>query len=249
MIYGKVLEDSIKREKMGMVYSEVDKFVLSEMLDDINACFGTSFHYLAEIDLLHVKGSGQIMAKYLNEFQGEGIKAFIIPHLVMDKIDGCASIVLQTYFNFRHSDEYNSVQGESNPAFIFVRYDNAFRKLKPKKFKNDLLSLACCPKDAFYLPFTMRMLASWKIPELERVFLQYLDGESISYETVGIPFQPEKYYSRLCFMRRELKFTAIECLKYYPSDRIIEIMKEYSNDSDKDIALAANKTLRYIENH
>ena len=249
--YNIVLLDSIDRERKGIDYfcSESDKIVLEKMIDNINKRCGTDFHFLAEIDAFNIPESGTIMVQYLDQFQSESIRSYLIPQIVSDRVQECAGIVLSSYLHFKNSDEYISAPGKPAQAQIYTRYDNAFRELKPKKLKEDFLSLACNPRDAFYLPFTMRMLASWQIPDIESVFTFYMDSTNITSESVGLPAQSENYYPPLSFIRRELKFTAIDSLKYYPSENTIKLIKSCMNDSDKDICSAAKKTFRFLEKH
>ena len=251
MRYNKILLDNIDREKKGIDYviQESDKKIFAEMIDKINEHCGTDFHYLAEIDAFNIPKSGAIMVQYLDRFQSETIRGYLIPQIVSDRVENCAAIVLLSYLHFKSSDEYISSPGQPAPADIYVRYDNAFRRLKPKRIKTELLALAYNPRDAFYLPFTMRMLASWKMPDLEAVFTSYMDSPSITAESVGLPEQSENYYPPLSFIRRELKFTAIDCLRYYPSEDTIELIRNCTNDPDKDIRMAAEKSLRFIEKH
>jgi hypothetical protein len=219
------------------------------MIDTINEYCGTDIHFLAEIDAYNISGSGIIMVQYLDQFQSESIRSYLIPQIVSDRVKDCARIVLSSYLHFRNSSEYISAPNKPAPAHIYTRYDNAFRDLKPKKLKDDLLSLAYNPRDAFYLPFTMRMLASWKIPVLERVFSSYIDSSNITHEAIGLPMESENYYPPISFIRKELKFTAIDSLKYYPSESTIKLIYDCTNDQDKDICMAAKKTLHFLEKH
>ena len=167
--YSKVLIDSIEREKRGIdyIYPKADKELLHQLLEDINSYAGTNFQYLAELDTFNIHGVGSIVAKYITEFSSEGVKGYLIPQVVSDKTKDCDKLILQLYMHFRSSDEYIAKPGEPAPAHIYVRYDNAFRTLKPKRLAKELMGLAHSPRDAYYLPFTMRMLASWKIPEMK----------------------------------------------------------------------------------
>ena len=167
--YSEVLVDSIEREKKGIDYicPKADKELLRELLDEINSHAGTDYHYLAELDAFNIPGAGNIVAKFITEFSSEEVKGYLIPQMVSDKIKDCDKIVLQLYEQFRLSDEYVAKPGEPAPAHIYVRYDNAFKILKPKRLKKNLMEIAHSPRDAFYLPFTMRMLASWKMPEMK----------------------------------------------------------------------------------
>lgn len=102
------------------------------------------------------------------------MKGFLIPALVADKIQGCDKLILQLYLHFRSSNEYIAAPGAPAPAHIYTRYDDAFRRLRPKKLSKDLVALAHSPRDAFHLPFTMRMLASRKLPEMKNVLISYV---------------------------------------------------------------------------
>ena len=251
MKYDKVLLDSIERERNGSDYCcpERDKAVLETMLDQINDACGTDIHFLAEIDALNIPGAGTIMAQYLDRFQSESVRGYLIPQIVSDRVPDCAGIVLSAYLHFKNSDAYISAPNQLAPAHIYTRYDHAFRALKPKRLKEELIRLAGTPRDAFYLPFTMRMLASWRIPALEGVFASYMDSAGITHTSVGLPTESENNYPPLSFIRRELKFTAIACLKYYPSERTIKLIDRCIHDPDKDICAAAKKTKTYLEQH
>lgn len=249
--YNKVLLDNINKEIEGrdFFYRENDRIVLKKMYDDINKCCHAEIHFLAEIDALKIPQAGTIMARYLNQFQSESIRSYLIPQIVSDRVKDCARTVLSSYLHFKNSDEYISPPCKPAPAQIYTRYDNAFRTLKPKELKDDLLSLAYNPRDAFYLPFTMRMLASWKIPDLERVFTSYLDGTTITQEALGISRQSQDYYPSFSFIERELRFTAIDALRFYSSESTVKLVEKYTNDPDKDICAAAKKTLNFLIRH
>lgn len=246
MTYEKVLRDSIEKEIRGedYIYSEADAIILKEMLREINRKLGTAFQYLAEIDAFDIHESGSIMARYFDQFQSEGIRAYLIPQIVSDKVNGWAEIALQGYLNFKKSDVYISPPGVTSSAYIYVRYDNVFRQLKNKKMANELVKLAHNPRDVLYLPLTMKMLASWKIPEMEDILIALLDDSSITADTVGLTEDPESYYPPLSFIKRQLMFIALIGLKYYPSEKNKELMKGYINSEDRDIQLAASKTYK-----
>ena len=243
--YSEVLIDSIEREINGQDYicSKADKELLHKLLNEINSYAGTNFHYLAELDAFSISGAGNIVAKYITEFSSEDVKGYLIPQMVSDKIKDCDKLVLQLYMQFKLSDEYIAKPGEAAPAHIYVRYDNAFKVLKPKRLAKDLIELARSPRDAFYLPFTMRMLASWKMPEMQDLLLSYSTNDSFSAQDVGIYDSEQQYFPSLEFMKRELKFTAIAGLKYYPSAEVRGVIASLANSTDKDIKLAAKRTL------
>lgn len=246
--YSKVLIDSIEREKNGLDYvcPKADKELLHKLLDEINRYAGTNYHYLAELDAFNIPGAGNIVAKYITSFSSEGVKGYLIPQMVADKIKGCDQLVFQLYMQFKSSDEYIAKPGEPAPAHIYVRYDHAFRTLKPKRLAKELVELARSPRDAFYLPFTMRMLARWRLPEMENILLSYSTYDSFSAQAVGICDSEQPYFPSVEFMKRELTFTAIDGLKYYPSEEARNIVTALAASADKDIQLAAKRTLRAL---
>lgn len=243
--YSKMLIASIEREKRGLdyIYPKADKELLYKLLDEINRYAGTDYHYLAELDAFNIPGAGSIVAKYITEFSSEGVKGYLIPQMVSDKIKDCDTLVFQLYMQFRSSDKYIAKPGEPAPAHIYVRYDDAFRKLKPKRLAKNLIELAHSPRDAFYLPFTMRMLASWMMPEMKDLLLSYCAKDSFSAYDVGIYDDKQQYFPPLEFMKRELAFTAIYGLKYYPSEEVRDVITSLATSADKDIKLAAKRTL------
>lgn len=246
--YSALLLDSIEREKAGIEYRcpEKDKEPLVDLLCEINHYAGTDLHYLAELDAFYIQGAGKIVAKYIERFSSESVKGFLIPHLVSDKVQGCDMLILQLYLHFRSSDEYIAAPGSPAPAHIYVSYDNAFRKLRPKRLSKELIALAYSPRDAFYLPFTMRMLASWKLPEMKNLLISYATSDSITAQDVGICDDGKAYFPPLNFIKRELKFTAIEGLKNYPSEETINVIASLATSVDDDIKAAAKKTLKAL---
>lgn len=220
---------------------------MDNLLQEVNEYSGTSLRFLAEIDAFRVKGAGKIFARYITKFTSESVRSYLIPQIVSDKVEDCDKLILRMYMHFKASNEYLSIPGVATPAHIYVRYDNAFKTLKPKRIKNDLVQLAHNPRDVFYLPFTMRMLASWKLPEIKDLFIFYLASSNIFTQDVEISEYGEKLLPPIAFMTRELRFTAIHGLKYYPSDDTIAIIKQYVNTSDPDIRAVAQRTLMWLE--
>lgn len=247
-VCGAVLSDSIENEKNGKryCYTPDDRAILDKMFEEINEAVNGNYHYLAEIDFNNIEGSGHIMLKYITRFKSESVRAFLISQIVHDVGKDCAEKIYRLYLHFKESDYYISKPEEPAPAHIYVRYDNAFKQLKPKKLRNELLELIRNPRDAHYLPFTIRMLASWKLPEIEKLLLSYLDSENITNQELGI-YDNRTYFPSATFIRRELKFTAIHGLKYFPSDKNAKLIKRYTEDTDADIRVCAMKTMKAYE--
>lgn len=251
--YGPFLQDAIEEEKAGISYkySIEDRKVLDEMLEEISYC-GRKLHYLAELDNLNVVGSGPVMAQYIRRFSSEGVRAYLIPQIVSDRVPDCDKLVLELYQHFKNSDTYFPKPGESSPAYIYVRYDNAFRVLKPKRLKEELIKLAYSPHDISRLPFTVRMLASWKLPEIQELLIYYSNSKNITPERAGIlgddhariPLDLTNTYFEV--IKRRIQFWVIDGLKYYPSSETERIITSFLDDPDEDIRASAQKTLKVL---
>ena len=248
------LENAIEDEKAGKgySYSAQDRVILDEMFDQLTY-YGRKLHYLAEVDNFNIVGAGPIMARYIQRFNSEAVRAYLIPQIVSDKVPDCDRLILNLYNHFRCSDQYFSPPGKGSPVHIYLRYDNAFRTLKPKRLKAQLLTLAQNPHDFHRLPFTMIMLASWKIPEMKERLLFYLDPNNVTPELIGTIENDSKLiphdlsFSYYEYIRREVQFTAINGLKYYPEVEIIDILVPYVQNSDEDIRAAAQKAINAIQ--
>ena len=252
-IYGILLRDAIEDEKKGEKgisyrYSAADKEILAMICREINELWRTDFHYLAELDHFTIPGSGPIIAKYIHDIETESMRAYLVHQLISDKIPDCDKLIWELYAHFVNSDccPYDPESGKSN-AFMYVIYDNAFRVLKPKRLKKELLTIAYRPVDAQAMSFTMRLLASWKIPEMRDILLKYADGSSLSAEDFGLCDDTEARRSTVIHRKRQLMFSAIYGLRYFPSPEVEDLIRAFAADTDKDIAIAANKTLKVLK--
>lgn len=223
-----------------------DKILFDKMLSEINQKLGTDFKYLTEVDRYRIPGSGEVITKYISGIQSETIRSYLVDQIQMDRIPNCDQIIYELYLHFKASREYISEPGKPSPAHIHVRYDNALWRLKPRRLKAELLQLADNPRDAYYLPFTMRTLASWKMPKMKDILLDYLDGSTITYEAVNLPVDCEQYAPSLATIKHQLIFTALGGLKYYPSTEVLEIIQKYVRSSDSDISRSAQKSVDFI---
>lgn len=237
----------IDQEKKGREYvtSDADKELLKDLMMKISLSTREDIQYLAQLDNLSIHGIGKIVEEYIESFESEFVKSCLLDFLVTDKTKDCDKLIYQLYLQFKETDSYLSPTGKSAPLGIIVRYDNAFKRLKPKKLKYELCSLAHYPRDVFYLPLTIRMIASWRIPEIERLLISYLDSSNITPQSVGV----SKEYPALSFIRREIKFTAIHGLRYYPSYDNLELISHFLQSEDPDVVMATKKTLHFMSRH
>ena len=245
-----VLQASIEREKKGVeyIYSEQDKATLKLMLNELNFALNSNYQYLAELDLQNIVGAGKIFINWIEKFSSHTIKSILLQQIIADKVKDSDILALRLYNEFKNSNEYIASKGMSSPAHIYVRYDNAFSKLKSQRIQNELLNLMKLPRDAFYLPLTFRMLSSKKLPEFEHILFYYSDEKNINCNMLGIDNSGE-YYPSITFIQRELKFSCIYGLRFYPSQNTLKILDDFLKSNDDDIKKATQKTIRYIETH
>lgn len=241
-VYGAVIRDNIKEEiaRRDFIYNDYDNSILKEMLQEINK-IGYKFNYLAEVEAYKIPEAASIIKKYICRFSQEATRAYLIPNLLEGKDKERDELLFAMYLNFKNSQDYTKISS----AHIYVRYDNAFSKIKPKALKRELVELVKNPRDAFYLPFTTRMLASWKLPELKEVLISYIEGSKIKAEDLGLKEDDMEAQSSLSLIRKELKFSAIYGLKYYLSDDVVNILKNELKSDDKNIKVAVEKTLKH----
>lgn len=243
-----LLQELIKREmhQTDFIYNDDDRAILSRMFDDLNSKTGANYHYLAEIAFQLAPNIGTIILPYFDLFHSESVRAYLVPQLVFDKIPSCDSVIYNGYLRFKQSSFYIPEKGKAAPTHICTRYDQAFKTLKPKKLKDELGQLANHPRDIVYLPFTMKMLASWKYPDLEKQIVRYFSAMTLPSEEFGIPKETEYFFPTISFMRKQLLLYAISCSVYYPSSEIKEHLQSLLTYHDSDIQMAAKKSFKKV---
>jgi len=230
----------MQRELNGEVYDEHDHEILQKICSEINALAGTNIRFLFELDRLNVPGAGFIIAKYIGQLHSEWAKACLLDPMVQDRIPNGDKMLLSLFKAFDCSED-----SFHRPEAHYVRYDNAICRLKSKKIKFELLALAYEPNFAIQLPFTMRMLASWKLPEMKDLLLLYLSKSSIDLSSVK-GYEGVQGSAREPFLRRKLILRAFNGLKYYPSEDVYNAILPFTNDEDADIRASAIKAIKYI---
>lgn len=240
-----LLKEFIKDEKRGIDYicPKIDKPILKELMKKINKTVGTHFKYLAELDSLTVHNVGHIVAEYLPKISAHSVRCCLLHMLVCDKKEEFSTILLESYIDFKNSSEYIAPAGKTSPAHICVRYDNVLKKLRSKASQKSLLEIVKEPRDAIYLPFTLKMLASCKVNGIEELLFDYSDVSKLTPKDFGLSGDGECYFPPFSFMKRELIFSVILGLQYFPSQQALSIIEGFSLYDDADIASAAKKVL------
>lgn len=81
---------------------------------------------------------------------------------------------------------------------------------------------------------------------MKSLLMSYAKNDWITAQAVGLRDDGQVYYPPLEHMKRELKFTAIERLKYYPSEETTDIITSFASSEDKDIKAVAKRTLKFL---
>ena len=247
-MYTRFIQYQIDQEiaKTEYVYDEADGALLREMFEKMNCQCGSSYHYLAEIVFHLTPGASWIVLEYFERFHSEGVRAFLLPQLLYDKNLPDARIILDGYLRFKNSPDYISGKDKPAPVYISASYDSALKKLKPKKLKAELEALVAYPRDVVYLPFTMRMLASWRSPVVEQQLRRYFDPTTISVQEFGLPEDSAHFFPPVSSMRKELLFFAIACSVYYPSVENITNVRQFLVSDDQNLRIAAQKAMKRL---
>lgn len=178
------------------------------------------------------------------------MRAFLLPQTIAYKVPDCDLLTYEIYMHFKKSDGYISKPFMPSPAHITVRYDNAFRRLSPRRLKTEFLELARSPRDAEYLPLTMRKLASWRTPQMHDILLTYADSDRLTPADVGLdPNNDRQYAPSLETIKKNLKFIAIAGLKYCTTAEAKAVLDRFAASADKDYREAAEKSLAFMAKH
>lgn len=248
-IYNAILADAIKNEIAfkDLIFNKKDKNTLQKMLKEINNNNFTNYNFLAEIIYGSYKNTGSIIKKYISEFISQGTRGYLSLAMASDVKD-CDRLLLDLYMDFKHSNEYISSSNQPSSAYIYVRYDNAFLKQKSKRIKTELFHLISNPRDAFYLPLTVKMLSSWKMKEMKPLLLTYLNSKIIKPNELNFSQNNNKnYYPTYDFIIKQLQLNSINCLKYYPCNEVANKLYMAMQNKDEDNIQLISEVYTFIE--
>ena len=250
---GLTLEDLINKEKAGIRYacSKEDRNILDSMFSEINLRLGTDLHYLAELDYYYYYDIGDILLRYVDCFSSEEVKAYLIPQLVWNKVKNCSQIILRLYMNFKKTKDYVSNDPDVTIPICY-RYDDAFKHLRSRKIKEQLLELAHNPRDVYYLFNSVKMLASWRIPEMETLLKEYIDSEHYTPEDFLIFDTDDKcVMNEFRVMKLYLNDVGLYGLRYYPTRDNYNLVASFlSSESElkRDLATKTLSKMNYFAN-
>ena len=81
---------------------------------------------------------------------------------------------------------------------------------------------------------------------MKSILIRYLDDNTVTPEKIGIS-GAGNYFPGIDSVKRELKFTAIYGLKYFPSAEVVSILELLCESTDQDLRIAAKKALTVLK--
>lgn len=243
-----LLDLAIEDEITGVSYfkNSYDKQLLKQLLFEINSQHGTNYRYLAQLDFIKMENINHIIIKYLDEFKSEHIKVILLKQLFLGNDFEKEDLTIKYYNKFKESKEYISEIGEPAPNKIITIYDNLFSNFSSKKDKIKLLDIIKNPRDAYYLPLTVKMLSLLKNDEIKEILLKFLNSSFVSRK-IGTLYKDENYDPSLPIIKHKLLLMSIEYLKYFSTDEVYNALKKYENDKNLEIQRLAIKTIKHIK--
>jgi len=243
-----LLDLAIEDEITGVSYikNNYDKQLLKQLFFEINSQNHSNFRYVAQLDLLKIENINHIIIKYIYEFNSEHIRVILLKQLFYGDDFQKEDIAIKCYDTFKNSKEYISDIGEPSPSIICIIYDNLFSNFSSKTEKMKLLHIIKNPRDAYYLPLTLKMMSQLKIEEVKVFLLKFLNPTSIT-KSIGSKYNDDKYDPSLSSIKHQLLLSAIELLKYYHTQDVYNAVKKYEFDKRIDVQKQVEKTLNHLK--
>jgi hypothetical protein len=244
-----IKQSMIEEEKDTYTFVGNDRNILRQMCDEINERITNyQFHSLAQLKLWGPPvGSSDILLKYIHQIESESFRATVFQWIIWEKmhhkvkIKDLDRIIMDLYHHFRASSYYISPPGPARSAHIYIKYDNAFNRLKSRKIVPELVELMKNRREVYILSITASMIArKWAPKELGEIMANHLMNKNVTRADVGIPEEGD-YYPSLETIVGQSSFTAIKCLQYYPSEENLKIIMDYTNNPYEELAKFAQE--------
>lgn len=245
----------VEEEKDTYTFANNDRNILKQMCDELNQRITTyQYHSLAQLELWGPPaGSSDILLKYIHQIESESFRATFFPWIIADKlkhktkIKDLDRIIMDLYYHFRASSYYIAPPGPNSSAHIYIRYDNAFNRLKSRKIIPELVELMRNRREVYILGLTSNMIAKkWAPKELGEIMAAHLMNKSITRADIGLPEEGE-YFPSLETIVEQSSFNAINCLQFYPSNENLRIIMDYTNHPNEELAKFAQKQVEQME--
>ena len=227
-----------------------DEQIFYEMLDEIESIYpydNDRRSFLNFKNAIGIAGAGNVIAKYIDRFENEYLKARMLYMLYEDKVPGRDRLVMDLYHKFRASKYYLGSDKPHIARCIYNCYDNAFYKYKSKKLVPELIELAKSIAETRRLAITYgMMMKKWAPPEMEEIMATHLLNRTPSKFEMGFADVPDN--DRLyCFETTQSRFTQIEALSYFPSERNRDLILTYANHEHKELSKYAKKVAEKMD--
>ena len=143
---------------------------------------------------------------------------------------GCAG---EPYYSaFQNSlKKWNALGFKTELGFNCYASDGVGISSSPKKCAAEFME--------YYKKETNQALISCGGGELMCEILEFIDFDN-SQEADDL-----RAYHNCHFICRELRISAISCLRYYPTSEVLTLLRKYANDIDNDIRKCADSSLSY----
>lgn len=227
-----------------------DQAVIQSILLELNPELGDEYRLFRNIEGLgqyYVPGAGPIVAKHIWALKSQMARSSLLHHLIGNRyrrcarVKNCNELIWQLFQDFLSSDAYFDTS-------IFNAYDNAFTRLKPKEYGEELIEIAKNPYLFNSLPATMGMLASWQLPGFQCILLDYfLHPQRIAeylsqYSLEGrVHLDEERIKREINWWEHSGKYSAIHGLRYYGSEQIETMLTQYAADLEEEMKIELGK--------
>ena len=245
----------IESEKKGRYcFSENDKVVLKEMLNEINRVgkYREKIKYLSEALEANPWDSGPIAVKYIEQFDSELARAEIAKFLThpqvnyIDKKD-LDKYYFKLYMHFKKSLEKGSDYPGYELYYIANIYDNKLYKSNSKTLAREIVKLISEPIELYSLSLTLQRIArKWGLPETEIYPYEYLTTHPITKESLGLDSLdrlPHKCDEAI----KDVKLYSLFCLSNHPSKKNLDLLLQYSQNEDPIFRDTTNEYLNRLK--
>ena len=227
-----------------------DEQIFYEILDEIESkhpYYNNRRSFLNFKNAIGKAGAGNVIAKYIDRFEDEYLKARMLYRFTEDKVPGRDRLVMDLYHKFRASKYYLGSDKPDIARCIYNWYDNAFYKIKSKKLVPELIEFAKSIAETRRLAITYgMMMKKWAPPEMEEIMAAHLLNRTPTKAEMGfedIPDNDRLYH----FETTQSRFTQIEVLSYFPSERNRDLILTYADHEHKELSKFAKKTAEKMD--
>ena len=176
---------------------------------------------------LTIPGAGEIVSKYIDDFESEHCRAYLVHHIASDKVLGEARHVLNLYCQLKDNYVYKKLNNVHILMIVqlSLQYDRAHKQFSYKELLPDIIELAKDPQNLNLIGSAILKFASkFKPEELESIFYEHVAKE---------PTLKDEYPH---YVARDFDEIPVCCsikgLEYYPSKKNLELLEKFLSDRD-----------------